>query len=83
LKAAIYKTPYRNEVDDTALEGFTLVRSEELKYTLKLNTGADIRALFMMTPYAYRTRLEDREKVLGLESLETDAHFMILVYRKD
>lgn len=83
LKAAIYENPYKNEVADTAIEGFTLVSQNELKYTLKLNTESEIRALFMMTPYAYRTKAADREKVFNLKQLETDAHFLVLTYRKD
>ena len=83
LKSAIYDTPYKNEVSDTALKGFSLVSSEELKYELKLDTEADIRALFMMTPYAYRTNEKGRERVLSLKNLKTLAHFVILTYRKD
>ena len=83
LKSAIYDTPYKNEVSDTALEGFSLVSFEELKYELKLDTEADIRALFMMTPYAYRTNEKGRERVLSLKKLQTLAHFVILTYRKD
>ena len=83
LKAAIYDTPYKNEVADTALEGFSLVSKKELRYPLSLNTDADIRALFMMTPYAYRTSAAGRERVLALRELKTDAHFLILTYRKE
>lgn len=83
LKAKIYDNPYKNEVMDTDLEGFSLVSSEELKYELNLNTEADIRALFMMTPYAYRTNEKGRERVFSLKSLKTLAHFIILTYRKD
>lgn len=83
LKSAIYDNPYKNEVSDTALEGFSLLSTEELKYELELNTEADIRALFMMTPYAYRTNEKGRERVLSLKKLQTLAHFIILTYRKD
>ena len=82
LKSAIYDTPYKNKLEDTAIEGFTLVSDEELKYTVKLDTGEDIRALFMMTPYAYRTNAQGRERVLSLERLETLAHFHILTYER-
>ena len=83
LKAAIYDTPYKNEVADTALEGFSLISKEEIRYPLNLDTDADIRALFMMTPYAYRTSAAGRERVLALKSIKTDAHFLILTYRKE
>ena len=83
LKAAIYSTPYKNEVMDTALPGFSLIGKDELRYKLNLNTAEDIKSLFMMTPYAYRTNAEGRAKVLALEKLDCDAHFLILTYRKD
>ena len=83
LKAAIYDTPYKNEVADTELEGFSLVSREEIKYPIYLNTDTDIKALFMMTPYAYRTNAIGRERVLSLKELRCDAHFLILTYRKD
>ena len=82
LKSAIYETPYKNEVQDTALEGFELLSSEEIKYELQLGTGEEIRNLFMMTPYAYRTKPSDREKVLSLTRLTTQAHFLVLTYVK-
>ena len=82
LKSVIYKTPYKNEHEDTAIEGFELVSYEEMKYDVALRSGAEVRSLFMMTPYAYRTSKEDRERVLSLESLVTEAEFCIAVYRK-
>ena len=50
LKALIYKTPYKNEPEDTSIEGFRLVSHEILRYEIKLDTPEDIRSLFMMTP---------------------------------
>ena len=82
LKSEIYETPYKNEVQDTALEGFELISCDEIKYELSLDTGEAIRNLFMMTPYAYRTKMSDREKVLSLTRLTTDVHFLVLTYRK-
>ena len=82
LKRATYKTPYKNEVQDSSLHGFELVDEIKLKYTLNLDTKEKIHSLFMMTPYAYRTGNEERERVLSLENLETDADFVIFVYRK-
>ena len=37
----------------------------------------------MMTPYAYMTSSEDRERVLSLENLETEVDFVVFVYKKD
>ena len=82
LKSVIYKTPYKIEHTDTAIEGFELISYEELRYDVNLEDNAAVRSLFMMTPYAYRTGREDRERVLSLESLVTEAEFCIAVYRK-
>ncbi len=82
LKSCIYTTPYKNEPEDTELAGFTLISHETLKYDIELNDSVAIRSLFMMTPYAYRTSKEGREKVLSLDSLCTEAEFCIAVYEK-
>ena len=82
LKAAIYDTPYKNEVASYELEGFSLLFTEELRKTVTLS-GDEIRPLFAMTPYAYRTAREGRERVLALSELETDFHFRLFVYRRD
>ena len=82
LKSAIYKTPYKNTVEDTSLLGFELLSDEPLTYNMHLDSPEAIRSLFMMTPYAYRTRPEDRKKVEGLDVLDCTADFRIFVYRK-
>lgn len=82
LKSAIYKTPYKNEPHTTALSGFELISDEAVEYELNLTSADEVRELFMMTPYAYRTGREDRERVLSLSSLSTAAAFRILTYKR-
>ncbi len=82
LKSKIYDTPYKNVVQDTALSGFRLIEDEPLTYKIGLDTPEAIKNLFMMTPYAYRTRPADREKILALDSLETEVDFRVFVYEK-
>ena len=82
LKSVIYKTPYKNEHEDTVLDGFKLLSHDTLAYRIKLATKEDIHALFMMTPYAYRTSREDRERVLSLNEISTEVEFIIDVYEK-
>ena len=82
LKSATYKTPYKNEVADSRLPGFELIESEKISFTLTLDTKEKIKSLFMMTPYAYRTRPEDKERVFRLEKLETEIEFIVFVYKK-
>ena len=82
LKSIIYKTPYKNEPQDTVIDGFKLLSHEALSYTIRLDTGDAIRSLFMMTPYAYRTSKEDRERVLSLDEVSTEVEFVIDAYEK-
>ena len=82
LKSATYNTPYKNEVRSKEILGFELIADEHVRYEMHLTTNEDIRALFMMTPYAYRTGRKERERVLSLTELRTEADFYVLVYRK-
>ncbi len=82
LKRELYKTPYKNEVADAEISGFELVSRESLKYTMNFERCEDITALFMMTPYAYRTSPADAERIKSLKKLECEADFVIFVYKK-
>lgn len=85
LKAVIYEKPYLNEVRPYGIEGFEFLGKDELSYTLKLEAQEQLNALFMMTPYYYKTSPRDSNKVysyFGTSSvLETEAAFEILKYR--
>ena len=82
LKSVLYKTPYENEVDDTALEGFSLVATQRVAYKITLTDKKAIGDLFMMTPYAYRTPKAAREGLALMESLTTEIEFIVFVYEK-
>ena len=82
LKAAIYDTPYKNTVADPALPGFALVGNDEIRYAVTLRTAEEIRALFAMTPYAYRTGEEGRARLEALQTLTTELHFRLFTYEK-
>ena len=82
LKEVIYDTPYKNTVSDTDLLGFELILDEPLHYKFQLKNREQIKNLFMMTPYAYRTKSSDKAKVEALDFLECRANFRTLVYKK-
>lgn len=82
LKAAIYENPYKNTVEDTELSGFDFIESRRVSYKIELRDNQEIRALFGMTPYAYRTKKSDRENIESLGELTVEADFIILIYRK-
>ena len=82
LKEAVYDTPYKNKPEPSEIEGFELVFSEEIRYTVTIDGRERVSALFMMTPYAYRTGKRERERALTLDSVTTELDFVINVYRK-
>ena len=82
LKSALYATPYKNKPESPELEGLDLIATERVQYTLKLKSSEEINALFMMTPYAYRTPPESRARLLSMASLDTEVEFMVFVYQK-
>jgi 23S rRNA (guanine745-N1)-methyltransferase len=82
LKRMIYDTPYKNEPEDTHLSGFEQLYEERVAYTITVEGRDRASALFMMTPYAYRTGRAERERALALDSVTTEVEFCINVYKK-
>ncbi len=82
LKAAVYDTPYSNEVQDYAIPGMTFLRSVPVKGKITLH-GGEIMDLFKMTPYYYKTSAEGQARAAALETLTTQTDFEILLYRKE
>ena len=82
LKAAVYDHPYENDIEDVTIEGFELVEKQEIRQTIHLACNEDILNVFTMTPYYYKTRAEDQNKLAALPSLDTEIEFGVLAYRK-
>lgn len=82
LKSAIYDNPYENEGRRDLPSGFTEVGAKNVTYTFDCS-GEDLRPLFMMTPYAFKTSRTDAEKLDVLAHLEITADFDIFIYKKD
>lgn len=82
LKSAVYDKPYLNEPKDGIPEGFTLIEKIPLHSQILIDSGEDIKNLFLMTPYYYKTSEEGHKRLEALESLETEIEFEILIYRK-
>ena len=82
LKSAVYDTPYENEIGSTEIDGFEQVDRTELKYAVRLETNADIKNLFSMTPYSYKTGSDDEKKLDVIDTLETRVEFAVITYKK-
>lgn len=82
LKAAVYDEPYKNTTADYDIEGFEFIESRRVSRSIFIDNSDDIRSLFTMTPYYYKTSPEGHARVNALTSLETEADFEVLIYRK-
>lgn len=83
LKKAIYDTVYTNEERADMPKNMTFLEKHSLSYEIELDSAEQIRNLFSMTPYSYRTSERDMQKLLALTQLKTEVEVDIFVYRKD
>lgn len=82
LKQAVYDNPYRNEPAPLEMQGYSLVDKREVSYTIDLDDNSDIKNLFMMTPYYYKTGAIEQSRLNTLQSLSVSVRFLILIYKK-
>ncbi|MEI6578888.1 MAG: methyltransferase domain-containing protein [Eubacteriales bacterium] len=82
LKATVYDSPYENEPEDEMFEGFDLIEKREVREMIHLACNEDIINVFTMTPYYYKTSVEDQRKLQHINELETAIEFGISIYRK-
>ena len=82
LKTAVYDRVYENKPESLELEGFELLETQEVKGSIHLENNEDIRHVFTMTPYYYKTSAKDQQKLAALPELDTEIEFGIFTYRK-
>ena len=84
LKEKIYSNPYYNDninKPSDKLLSFDLIHEENLSYVISTN-NEDLINLFMMTPYYYKTKPSDFEKIKKVDHLDITIDFNILIYKK-
>lgn len=81
LKQALYDTPYLNDKPQGSLP-LTLMDTIRFTSTITCTTNEDIQNLFMMTPYYFKTSIQDKEKINCLRQLTCTIDFYILHYKK-
>ena len=82
LKQVLYDKPYQNEEKLTPYEGFRYEQVVSVDAEITLENPEDIRNLFQMTPYYWKTPKEGSERLAQLDTLTTRISFRIHVYRK-
>lgn len=85
LKSVLYDQPRLNEVKPYEINGFDFIGKREVSYTLEITEQERLNALFMMTPYYYKTSREDCNKLYSYfgtnEKFSTEIAFEILKYK--
>ncbi len=79
LKRAIYSEAYENDERHDLPFGFELEKCENITYKFLCE---DLKSLFYMTPYAFRTSTEDAAKLDKINQLEITADFVLYIYKK-
>lgn len=82
LKAAMYDTPYKNEVKDYPIEGFELLDVKKVDYKIDIDNNEDLQNLFKMTPYYYKSPVNATERLSKIDSLKIQLDFRVLVYKR-
>ena len=82
LKQAVYDTPYENDEVLPETKQLRLISHRKVTSQITLNCQEDIQAVFRMTPYFFHTSQKDKDKLLGLDALETSIEFVIGEYEK-
>ena len=82
LKAAVYDRPYKNDARLPETGRLRLIETRTVSAVIRLQSNEDIRNLFAMTPYQYRTSPQDYAKLGRLDTLETQLEFVLGIYQK-
>lgn len=82
LKSVLYDEPYLNATREDLPKSLEFVEKRKVSYTVTVKGNDNIQNLFSMTPYYFRTSLEDKKKLDGLDELTTEVDVDIFVYKK-
>ena len=82
LKQILYKNSvYENEVEFN-YDGFKLKDKAQVSYNINVDKE-DLMHLFSMTPYLYKTKLEDIKALDDINNLEITIDFVIAIWGKE
>lgn len=81
LKSILYDDPYENEEKTEEYDGFVLERVESVNTQFTLDCNEDIKALFHMTPYTWKTPKDGAARLDKTEKLTVTADFKIHIFK--
>ena len=83
LRCLLYDEPREGNVEAATPAGFVLSHKETVRKTVHIPHEADLQALFMMTPFYYRTPEAGRVRLSETPSLDVSVEADIYVFRKE
>lgn len=82
LKKLLYTEVYLNEEKFPYYEGFEKPIIKNLLYDTKIIGNNTIKNLFTMTPYYFRTSLDDKKKLDNVSEISTSIEVNFAIYKK-
>lgn len=82
MKELIYDTPYKNDEQPPKTENLKLISKTKVSDRVKI-PQEDLKTLFSMTPYFYRTSEKDKAKLNDISELLLTVEFVIFEYKKE
>lgn len=83
LKEKVYDNAYLNESEKHSIDGFILRDRHNIKYSLENVDNESIKALFLMTPYFFKTPKDSLLRLESIDTLNITCEFEVLVFEKD
>lgn len=82
LKEKLYDNIYQNDERADLPKDLELIAEESLKYNIFVQGNQNIKNLFAMTPYYWRTSQNDAKKLDKIEELQTEVDIIFSIYGK-
>ncbi len=82
LKSAVYEQTHANEERADLPKFMYEIERERLTYTINVQGNESVKNLFAMTPYYWKTSIEDGRKLDSVEELITTVDIIFTVYKK-
>ena len=81
MKNIIYDTPYKNDEKPPETKLFSLISKTKVTDKIRISEN-ELKELFSMTPYFYRTSQENKDRLNGIGEIMLTVDFVILEYKK-
>ena len=82
LKEALYDSVRKNQERADMPADMERISEKRVCFDIKLNGAENIKRLFAMTPYYWRTSSADAQRLYDLDSLSTKVDVIIAVYKR-